>query len=113
MTVPPVPAMQKYVRSLASGMQSTHGVDGHFHACWTHGISREDARTIISGGFLVSVIHGQSDIIANIRAAQRVARKLKPKARMVELRGGHMITMEKPKEVREAEKKREEKTREK
>ena len=99
-TAPLVPAMQKYVQSLADGMQSTHGVDGHFNACWTHGMSREDARAIVSGGFLVSVIHGQSDIIANIRAAQRVARKLKPKSRMVEMRGAHLITMEKPKEVR-------------
>ena len=87
------------MRNLGSGMQSTHGVDGHFNACWTHGISREDVRSIVSGRFLVSVIHGQSDIIANIRAAHRVARELKPKARMVELRGAHMITMEKPKEV--------------
>ncbi|KAJ6418832.1 hypothetical protein OIU84_002083 [Salix udensis] len=80
---------QEYVKGISStGMQSSHGFDGQVNACWTHKMTRTEIELIRSAGFLVSVIHGRHDIIAQIYHARRLAKKLQPVARMVDLHGG-------------------------
>ncbi|XP_020087794.1 uncharacterized protein LOC109709853 [Ananas comosus] len=91
---------QEYVKGLTSnGMQSSHGFEGQINACWTHKLTSTELDRIRSGGFLVSVIHGRDDIIARLYHARRLAEKLYPAARMVELHGGHLVSHERPDEV--------------
>lgn len=94
---------QDYVRGIsATGMQSNHGFDGQINACWTHKISKSELEVIRTQGFLISIIHGRSDVIAQISHARRLAEKLYPQAKMVELPGGHLVSHERTKEVNEA-----------
>ncbi|XP_024442466.1 uncharacterized protein LOC7464538 isoform X3 [Populus trichocarpa] len=91
---------QEYVKGISStGMQSSYGFDGQVNACWTHKMTRTETELIRSAGFLVSVIHGRHDIIAPIYYARRLAEKLQPVARMVDLHGGHLVSHERTKEV--------------
>ncbi|KAL9337268.1 hypothetical protein Peur_069037 [Populus x canadensis] len=91
---------QEYVKGISStGMQSSYGFDGQVNACWTHKMTRTETELIRSAGFLVSVIHGRHDIIAPIYYAKRLAEKLQPVARMVDLHGGHLVSHERTKEV--------------
>ncbi|KAH9780036.1 AB hydrolase-1 domain-containing protein [Citrus sinensis] len=83
---------QEYVKGIsATGMQSNYGFDGQIHACWMHKMTQKDIQTIRSAGFLVSVIHGRHDVIAQICYARRLAEKLYPVARMIDLPGGHLV----------------------
>ncbi|XP_058181033.1 uncharacterized protein LOC131299490 [Rhododendron vialii] len=94
---------QEYVKGIsASGMQSNHGFDGQANACWRHEMSTKELESICSAGFLTSVIHGRSDIIAQLYYARRLAEKLQPCARMIELRGGHLVSHERTDEVNQA-----------
>ncbi|XP_009623778.1 uncharacterized protein [Nicotiana tomentosiformis] len=94
---------QEYVKGIsASGMQSNCGFDGQINACWTHKISRTDLESICSAGFLISVIHGRDDVIAQLCHAKSLAKKLYPYARMVELPGGHLVSHERTEEVNDA-----------
>ncbi|CAA6665759.1 unnamed protein product [Spirodela intermedia] len=94
---------QQYVRAISStGMQSTYGFDGQVNACWTHRVTSKDVDVIRSAGFHVSVIHGRYDIIAQISHAKKIAEKLHPVARMVELHGAHLVSHERPKEVNQS-----------
>nr|XP_043617800.1 putative aminoacrylate hydrolase RutD [Erigeron canadensis] len=94
---------REYVKGIsASGMQSNHGFDGQINACWTHKLSRTELEMIRNEGFLISVIHGRYDVIAQVSHARRLAKKLYPLARMVELHGGHLVSHERTKEVNEA-----------
>ncbi|KAG6745548.1 hypothetical protein POTOM_050044 [Populus tomentosa] len=91
---------QEYVKGISStGMQSSYGFDGQVNACWTHKMTRTEIELIRSAGFLVSVIHGRHDIIAPMYYARRLAEKLQPVARMVDLHGGHLVSHERTKEV--------------
>ncbi|XP_011044736.1 PREDICTED: uncharacterized protein LOC105139824 [Populus euphratica] len=91
---------QEYVKGISStGMQSSYGFDGQVNACWTHKMTRTEIELIRSAGFLVLVIHGRHDIIAPIYYARRLAEKLLPVARMVDLHGGHLVSHERTKEV--------------
>lgn len=93
---------KEYVKNLSSsGMQPKHGLDGQFHACWTHGVTSRELDTIRLARVRVVVIHGRGDIVAQVRHARRIAEKLQPVSRMVELPGGHMITHQHTKEVNE------------
>ncbi|XP_059667258.1 uncharacterized protein LOC132312771 [Cornus florida] len=94
---------QEYVKGIsATGMQSNYGFDGQIHACWTHKISRTELEVIRSAGFLISVIHGRQDIIAQVYYAWRLAEKLQPFSRMIELHGGHLVSHERTEEVNQA-----------
>ncbi|XP_016450897.1 uncharacterized protein LOC107775659 [Nicotiana tabacum] len=94
---------QEYIKGIsASGMQSNCGFDGQINACWTHKISRTDLESICSAGFLISVIHGRDDVIAQLCHAKSLAKKLYPYARMVELPGGHLVSHERTEEVNDA-----------
>ncbi|KAL9260813.1 Bifunctional epoxide hydrolase 2-like protein, partial [Drosera capensis] len=93
---------QEYVKGIsASGMQSNNGFEGQVNACWTHKMTRMEIESIRNAGFLVSVIHGRHDVIAQIRHARRLAQKLYPFAKMVDLHGGHLVSHERTKEVNE------------
>ncbi|TQD94566.1 hypothetical protein C1H46_019811 [Malus baccata] len=94
---------QEYVKGIsATGMQSNHGFEGQINACWTHQVTRKEIELIRSAGFLVSVIHGRHDVIAQIYHARRLAEKLHPVARMVDLPGGHLVSHERTEEVNKA-----------
>ncbi|XP_050203828.1 uncharacterized protein LOC126653879 [Mercurialis annua] len=94
---------QEYVKGISStGMQSSCGFDGQINACWTHKITQTEIEVIRSTGFLVSVVHGRHDIIAQIYYAKRLAEKLYPVARMIDLHGGHLVSHEKTDEVNQA-----------
>ncbi|KAJ8751969.1 hypothetical protein K2173_000715 [Erythroxylum novogranatense] len=94
---------QEYVKGISSsGMQSTSGFDGQINACWTHKVTRTEVELIRSAGFLVTVIHGRYDIIAQMCHARRLAEKLQPVAKMVDLHGGHLVSHERTKEVNQA-----------
>ncbi|XP_074579441.1 uncharacterized protein LOC141835935 [Curcuma longa] len=91
---------QEYVKALSSkGMQSAIGFEGQSNACWTHSLTSNELRTIHTSGFLVSVIHGRCDIVAQLEHARRLAEKLHPAAKMVELHGGHLVNHERPDEI--------------
>ncbi|KAK9103913.1 hypothetical protein Sjap_021167 [Stephania japonica] len=91
---------QQYVKAISStGMQSNHGFEGQVNACWTHKMTTKEIEVIRSSGFLISVIHGRYDIIAQIYYARKLAEKLQPYARMVDLHGGHLVSHERPQEV--------------
>uniref|UniRef100_A0A803R265 AB hydrolase-1 domain-containing protein n=1 Tax=Cannabis sativa TaxID=3483 RepID=A0A803R265_CANSA len=94
---------QEYVKGIsATGMQSNYGFEGQVNACWTHKVTRTEIELIRSAGFLVSVIHGRHDVIAQIYHARRLAEKLYPVARMVDLHGGHLVSHERTEEVNQA-----------
>ncbi|CAA2981684.1 Soluble epoxide hydrolase [Olea europaea subsp. europaea] len=94
---------QQYVKSISStGMQSKHGFDGQINACWTHKMSWTELESIRASGFPISVIHGRYDVIAQLCHAKKLAEKLHPSARMVELHGGHLVSHERTKEVNAA-----------
>ncbi|KAM7273571.1 hypothetical protein ACFE04_028235 [Oxalis oulophora] len=94
---------QQYVKAISSsGMQSTSGFDGQVNACWNHKVTRTEIELIRSAGFLVSVIHGRHDIIAQICYARRLAEKLYPVARMIDLPGGHLVSHERTEEVNQS-----------
>ncbi|XP_047167947.1 uncharacterized protein LOC124836789 isoform X2 [Vigna umbellata] len=83
-------------------MQSNYGFDGQLNACWTHKMTDDEIEVIKSASFLVSIIHGRHDIIAQIYYAKRLAQRLYPVARMVDLHGGHLVSHERPEEVNQA-----------
>ncbi|GKV25583.1 hypothetical protein SLEP1_g34996 [Rubroshorea leprosula] len=94
---------QEYVKGItATGMQSNLGFDGQVNACWTHKMTGTEIELIRTSGFLVSIIHGRQDVIAQVSHAKRLAEKLQPVARMVELHGGHMVSHERTEEVNQA-----------
>lgn len=94
---------QEYVKAISStGMQSNYGFEGQVNACWTHRMTSKELETIHSAGFLVSVIHGRYDIIAQIYYARKLAEGLQPVARMIDLHGGHLVSHERPAEVNQA-----------
>lgn len=94
---------QEYVKGIStSGMQSNHGFEGQINACWNHKMSQIELELIRSAGFLISVIHGRDDIIAQLYHAKRLAEKLQPSARMIELHGGHLVSHERTEEVNQA-----------
>ncbi|XVF10091.1 hypothetical protein REPUB_Repub07fG0153300 [Reevesia pubescens] len=94
---------QEYVKGITeTGMQSNYGFDGQINACWTHKMTQREIELMRSCGFLVSVIHGRQDVIAQINHARRLAEKLQPVARMVELHGGHLVSHERTEEVNQA-----------
>ncbi|KAI4307093.1 hypothetical protein L6164_030317 [Bauhinia variegata] len=94
---------QQYVKGIsATGMQSSYGFEGQVNACWTHKMTRTEIDLIRSAGFLISVIHGRYDIIAQIYYARRLAERLHPVARMVDLHGGHLVSHERTEEVNQA-----------
>ncbi|XP_030549159.1 putative aminoacrylate hydrolase RutD [Rhodamnia argentea] len=94
---------QEYVKAIsASGMQSPCGFEGQVNACWRHKMTPREIEMIRSTGFLVSVIHGRHDVIAQIYYARRLAEKLHPFARMVDLHGGHLVSHERTEEVNQA-----------
>ncbi|PNY12499.1 alpha/beta fold hydrolase, partial [Trifolium pratense] len=94
---------QQYVKGISnSGMQSNHGFDGQLSACWKHKMTQTEIEAIKSAGFLVSVIHGRDDIIAQLYYARRLAERFHPMARLVDLHGGHLVSHERPEEVNQA-----------
>ncbi|XP_075494264.1 uncharacterized protein LOC142531879 isoform X2 [Primulina tabacum] len=94
---------QEYVKGISStGMQSNYGFEGQLNACWTHKMSRTELESIRASGFPISVIHGRHDVIAQMCHAKRLAEKLYPSARMVELDGGHLVSHERTEEVNKA-----------
>ncbi|WOL03034.1 hypothetical protein Cni_G11754 [Canna indica] len=94
---------QQYVKAISStGMQSNCGFEGQVNACWNHKVTSKELDTIRSSGFLVSVIHGRYDIIAQVDHARTLAEKLRPVARMVEIHGGHLVSHQRPDEVNQA-----------
>ncbi|AQK88109.1 uncharacterized protein LOC100382751 [Zea mays] len=94
---------QEYVKGISStGMQSNCGFEGQVNACWTHKMTTKELDTIRSAGFLVSVIHGRYDIIAQLCHAKRLAERLLPVARMVVPHGAHLVSHERPDEVNNA-----------
>ncbi|KAF8649465.1 hypothetical protein HU200_064309 [Digitaria exilis] len=91
---------QQYVKGLSSGgMQSRHGFEGQMNACWTHKLSTKELDKIRLAGFLVLIIHGRDDVVAQLYYARRLAEKLQPAAKLVELHGGHLVSHERPAEV--------------
>ncbi|GKU89072.1 hypothetical protein SLEP1_g3262 [Rubroshorea leprosula] len=91
---------QEYVKGItATGMQSNYGFDGQVNACWNHKMKRTEIELIRTGGFLLSIVHGRQDVIARVSHARRLAEKLQPAARMVELPGGHLVSHERTEEV--------------
>ncbi|RVW88977.1 hypothetical protein CK203_029405 [Vitis vinifera] len=62
----------------------------------------KELELIRTAGFLISVIHGRYDIIAQICHARRLAEKLQPCAKMIELHGGHLVSHERTEEVNQA-----------
>ncbi|XWS48585.1 hypothetical protein CRYUN_Cryun13aG0089300 [Craigia yunnanensis] len=94
---------QEYVKGITTSvMQANYGFDGQINACWTHKMAQTETELIRSSGFHVSVIHGRQDVIAEINHARRLAEKLQPVARMVELHGGHLVSHERKEEVNQA-----------
>ncbi|KAI3947334.1 hypothetical protein MKW92_015423 [Papaver armeniacum] len=78
---------QEYVKGISSsGMQSNYGFEGQLNA-----LTSKDIEAIKSAGFLISVIHGR-----------KLAEKMQPYARMIDLHGGHLVSHERPKEVNQA-----------
>ncbi|XP_066321671.1 uncharacterized protein [Miscanthus floridulus] len=91
---------QEYVKGLSSGgMQSRYGFEGQMNACWTHKLSPTELDRIRFAGFLVLIIHGRDDVVAQLYHARRLAEKLQPAAKLVELHGGHLVSHERPAEV--------------
>ncbi|KAG6520256.1 hypothetical protein ZIOFF_017294 [Zingiber officinale] len=94
---------QEYVKNISStGMQSSIGFEGQVNACWNHKMTSKELERIQSSGFLISIIHGRHDVIAQVDHARNLAEKLRPVARMVELHGAHLVSHERPDEVNQA-----------
>ncbi|XP_073007489.1 uncharacterized protein [Typha latifolia] len=94
---------QEYVKGISStGMQSSHGFEGQVNACWKHKLTSAEIDRIRSAGILISIVHGRDDIIAQFRHAKKLAGKLYPTSKMVELQGGHMVGHERPEEVNQS-----------
>ncbi|KAG6502413.1 dihydrolipoyllysine-residue acetyltransferase component of acetoin cleaving system-like isoform X2 [Zingiber officinale] len=94
---------QEYVKAISSaGMQSNCGFEGQVNACWKHKMTAKELDTIRSSRFLISVIHGRYDIIAQLDHARKLAKMLQPSTRMVELQAGHLVTHERTDEVNQA-----------
>ncbi|KAG5082616.1 hypothetical protein JHK84_052654 [Glycine max] len=73
---------QQYVKGISTtGMQSNYGFDGQLNACWTHKMTETEIE---------------------IYYAKRLAERLHPVARMVDLHGGHLVSHERPEEVNQA-----------
>ncbi|KAL8143863.1 LOW QUALITY PROTEIN: hypothetical protein V2J09_016895 [Rumex salicifolius] len=49
---------------------SNHGFEGQVNACWTHKVTRKELESILSGGFLMSIIHGRF-MLKNLNPANR------------------------------------------
>ncbi|KAL3693744.1 hypothetical protein R1sor_007395 [Riccia sorocarpa] len=93
---------KEYVRNLSNaGMQPKYGLEGQAYACWKHSLDSEEIHTIRSAGVMVSVVHGREDVIAQVEHARKLAKKLHPVSRMVELGGAHLVTHENTEEVNE------------
>ncbi|KAF3324602.1 aminoacrylate hydrolase RutD [Carex littledalei] len=91
---------QEYVKSMTSGgMQPKHGHEGQMHACWNHNMTQKEFDTIRLSGFPIAVIHGRDDLLAQVYHGRKVAEKLRPASRMVELHGAHLVSHERPVEV--------------
>lgn len=91
---------KEYVKNIStSGMQKLHGQNGQLNACWTHRVTSEDYERLRTSSIHISVIHGRGDVIAQIRHARAIAKKLYPAARLLELPSGHFITHQHSKEV--------------
>eukprot|EP00262_Sarcandra_glabra_P005078 TRINITY_DN1635_c0_g1_i1.p1 TRINITY_DN1635_c0_g1~~TRINITY_DN1635_c0_g1_i1.p1 ORF type:complete len:310 (-),score=46.17 TRINITY_DN1635_c0_g1_i1:201-1130(-) len=94
---------EEYVKGISStGMQSNYGFEGQINACWMHKMTSKEIDAICSAGFLISVIHGRQDVIAQVYYGRKLAKKLQPSAKMVELHGGHLVSHERPEEVNKA-----------
>ncbi|KAK6926030.1 Alpha/beta hydrolase fold-1, partial [Dillenia turbinata] len=94
---------KEYVKGItSSGMQSSYGFEGQMNACWTHKMTQPEIERMRAAGFLISVIHGRYDIIAQIYYARRLAERLYPFCRMVDLHGGHLVSHERTQEVNQA-----------
>ncbi|KAG0479641.1 hypothetical protein HPP92_010499 [Vanilla planifolia] len=94
---------KEYVKAISSsGMQSNRGFEGQVNACWMHKVTKKEFDTIRTAGFPISIIHGRYDVIAQLQYAKRLAQRLQPNARMVELHGGHLVGHERPDEVNAA-----------
>ncbi|XP_074581735.1 uncharacterized protein LOC141838225 [Curcuma longa] len=94
---------QEYVKAISSaGMQSNCGFEGQVNACWKHKMTAKELDTIRSSRFLILVIHGRYDIIAQLDHARKLAKMLQPSTRMVELHAGHLVTHERTDEVNQA-----------
>ncbi|KAK4770259.1 hypothetical protein SAY87_030791 [Trapa incisa] len=94
---------QEYVKAISeTGMQSGCGFDGQISACWNHSMTESEIQSIRSAGLLVSVIHGRHDVIAQMYYAKKLAEKLQPVARLIDLLGGHLVSHERPEEVNQA-----------
>ncbi|KAJ3671203.1 hypothetical protein LUZ60_008629 [Juncus effusus] len=90
----------EYVNGLSStGMQSKHGFEGQINACWTHKMTCQEIDIIRSSGFPIAIIHGRDDVVAQLYNARRLAERLHPAAKMVELHGAHLVSHERPHEV--------------
>ncbi|XP_057951527.1 uncharacterized protein LOC131146168 isoform X4 [Malania oleifera] len=93
----------EYVKGISTtGMQSSCGFDGQINACWTHKMTNTELELIRSAGFLISIIHGRYDVIAQIYYARKLAEKLYPSSRMIDLHGGHLVSHERTEEVNQA-----------
>ncbi|ESR54348.1 hypothetical protein CICLE_v10023844mg [Citrus x clementina] len=84
---------QENVKGISvTGMQSNYGFDGQIHACWMHKMTQKTFKPFVQLDFL-------HDIIAQICYARRLAEKLSPVARMIDLPGGHLVSHERTEEV--------------
>ncbi|CAI5466909.1 unnamed protein product [Closterium sp. Yama58-4] len=91
----------EYVQVLSEpgAMQPPHAASGHFNACWTHKLTRNNIDSICSARIPTAVIHGVDDIIAHVSLGERVAKRLASVARFIPLLGAHMVVRERTHEV--------------
>ncbi|CAI5495235.1 unnamed protein product [Closterium sp. Naga37s-1] len=91
----------EYVQILSEpgAMQPPHAASGHFNACWTHKLTRDNIDSICSARIPTAVIHGVDDIIAHVSLGERVAKRLASVARFIPLLGAHMVVRERTHEV--------------
>ncbi|CAI6004972.1 unnamed protein product [Closterium sp. NIES-64] len=91
----------EYVQVLSEpgAMQPPHAASGHFNACWTHKLTRDNIDSICSARIPTAVIHGVDDIIAHVSLGERVAKRLASVARFIPLLGAHMVVRERTHEV--------------
>mmetsp|Transcript_39441 Transcript_39441/g.111781 ORF Transcript_39441/g.111781 Transcript_39441/m.111781 type:complete len:272 (+) Transcript_39441:729-1544(+) len=81
-------------------LSTPHGADGQASAVFRHTVTKEEMQTIKSGGFPILVIHGRKDVIAHIKYAEKLAKRLD--APMIVTSAGHFITRESLEEVNAA-----------
>ncbi|CAI7856974.1 unnamed protein product [Closterium sp. NIES-53] len=91
----------EYVQVLSEpgAMQPPHAASGHFNACWTHKLTRDNIDSICNARIPTAVIHGVDDIIAHVSLGERVAKRLAEVARFIPLMGAHMVVRERTHEV--------------